>query len=77
MQSKRSNKKNSLRKKNLTNDKPSFFSYFILTTLFFTFLSCSREKQISQDAYKKEQAGKKAEALYDYTRALEINPDYA
>lgn len=77
MQSKRSNKKNSFSKKNLTNYKYSLFPYFFILVFLFIFTNCSREKQISQDAYKKEQAGKKSEALYDYTRALEINPNYA
>ncbi len=77
MQHKRSNNKNSFAKKNLTNSKQFIHQYIAFMLLLLVFISCSREKQISQEAYKKEQAGKKAEALYEYTRALEINPDYA
>ncbi len=77
MQPKRSNKKNTLAKKNLTNNKQFIYKYIAFTFFLLVFIDCSREKQISQEAYKKEQAGKKAEALYEYTRALEINPDYA
>ena len=77
MQQKRSNKKKTLSKKNLTKFKHLFFECILLWLILIGLTNCSREKQISQEAYKKEQAGKKAEALYDYTRALEINPDYA
>lgn len=77
MQQKRSNKKKTLSKKNLTKFKHLFFGCILLWLILIGLTNCSREKQISQEAYKKEQAGKKAEALYDYTRALEINPDYA
>lgn len=77
MRQKRSNKKKTLSKKNLTKFKHLFFECILLGLILIGFANCSREKQISQEAYKKEQAGKKAEALYDYTRALEINPDYA
>lgn len=77
MHLKRSNKKNTPSKKNLTNFKQSILTTLFLFLIFLAFSNCSREKRISQEAYKKEQAGQKAEALYDYTRALEINPDYA
>lgn len=77
MQQKRSNKKKTLSKKNLTKFKHLIFECILLWLILIGLTNCSREKQISQEAYKKEQAGKKAEALYDYTRALEINPDYA
>ena len=77
MQRKISNKKNTFKEKNLTYFKYLFFQYTFFGLFLIVFLNCSREKQISQEAYKKEQAGKKAEALYDYTRALEVNPDYA
>lgn len=72
-----SNKKKSLAQKNLTKNKQFYFSYIVILISILVFSGCSREKQISQAAYKKEQAGQKAEALYDYTLALEINPDYA
>ncbi|HRG45248.1 MAG TPA: hypothetical protein PLX69_23670 [Leptospiraceae bacterium] len=77
MKPKRSNKKNLLSEKNLTKSKQTYFPYRLILIVLIVFLACSREKHISQEAYKKEQAGKKAEALFDYTRALEINPDYA
>ncbi|MBK8397777.1 MAG: hypothetical protein IPL26_21390 [Leptospiraceae bacterium] len=76
MQQNISNKKNTLHQKNLTKSKYIYLSYLFYGLLFLLFLNCSREKQISQEAYKKEQAGKKSEALFDYTRALEINPEY-
>jgi tetratricopeptide (TPR) repeat protein len=37
---------------------------------------CSREKSISNLAYEKEKAGNLSEALYNYKRALSINPEY-
>lgn len=77
MQRRRVNKKNSSAKNNLINFKQFIYGYILLSLLFLSLTACSREKQISQDAYKKEQSGKKSEALYDYTRALEINPNYA
>ena len=77
MQQRISNKKKSLSRKNLTKNKQFYFPYIVILISLLVFQGCSREKQISQEAYKKEQAGKKAEALYDYTLALEINPEYA
>lgn len=77
MKPKRSNKKTLLSEKNLTKSKQTYFPHRLILIVLIAFLACSREKHISQEAYKKEQAGKKAEALFDYTRALEINPDYA
>ncbi len=39
-------------------------------------LFCSKEKKITERGYKKELAGNKMEAMYDYLLALESKPNY-
>lgn len=47
-----------------------------LCLLLFGASFCSREKKITERGYQKEMAGDKIEAMYEYLRALEINPKY-
>lgn len=52
------------------------FQLSILLILSFFLISCGREKTLSEQAYQKEQRGDKAEALYEYSLALKVDPDY-
>jgi tetratricopeptide (TPR) repeat protein len=49
--------------------------YFACLFLGF-FASCSREKSISEAAFKSERMGRLTEAVYGYKRALDINSEY-
>ncbi len=53
-----------------------FKSFFPILPILLMGIYCSREKSISNLAYEKEKAGNLSEALYDYKRALSINPEY-
>lgn len=53
------------------------FYYIFFLILIPVLIHCSREVPISEEAHKKEKQGEKSEALYHYSRALEINPNYS
>lgn len=52
------------------------FMPIILFWILLLFQNCNRELEISQKAYTKESKGLKSEALFEYSRALQLNSEY-
>jgi tetratricopeptide (TPR) repeat protein len=68
------------------NERQSFFfdlviffrwkALYLPIWLLFIIINCTREKELSRLGFEKEQKGSIAEAIYDYQRALDSNPNY-
>lgn len=60
---------------NKKRQRSKFFILFSVLMSIFT-AHCSPEKAISEKAYELEKKGLFAEAVYEYSRALDSNPEY-
>lgn len=50
--------------------------FIVSAILVATIMSCSEEEKLSQEAFKEEKKGNESKALFLYSKALKINPDY-